>query len=171
MRAARIRAQAGFTYVALLIAVAIIGMMAATALQLGSLMQRRAAEEALLVAGAEFSAALDSYAKATPAGAPTTPKSLQELLRDPRYPGVRRHLRRIAFDPLTGTQAWGLVMSPDGQGIAGVRSLSTARPIKVGNFPPALRAFDGRASYADWVFMPPAAAAAVPVPGGAASAP
>jgi type II secretory pathway pseudopilin PulG len=167
-----LRAQAGFTYVALLIALAIVGMMAATSLQLGALMQRRAAEEALLVAGADFSAALDSYAKATPAGQPTAPASLNELLKDPRYPGVRRHLRKLWFDPLTGTQTWGLVMTPDGNGVLGVYSLATARPIKVGNFPPRFQAFDGKASYGEWVFMAPPPNAPAPfVPAGGSTAP
>lgn len=151
--------QAGFTYVVLLIAVAIIGMTAAAALQAGSLLQRREAEQALLVAGADFCGALDAYAKATPAGQPTAPPTLASLLRDPRYPGTVRHLRRVPFDPMTGKADWGLVRTPDGQGIAGVYSLSTAHPIKLDGFDPRFRDFHGATSYTGWVFM----ATAVPV--------
>lgn len=145
--------EAGFTYVALMIAVAIIGMTAAAALQAGSLLQRREAEQALLAAGRDFQAALDSYAKATPAGQPTTPPALENLLRDPRFPGTVRHLRRVPFDPMTGRREWGLARTPDGQGIAGIHSLSTARPIKLDGFEAPFRRFRNAASYEEWVFM------------------
>ena len=144
--------EAGFTYVALLIAVAIIGMTAAAALQAGALLQRREAEQALLATGGDFCAALASYARATPAGQPGAPPSLESLLRDPRQPGVVRHLRRVPVDPMTGRAEWAIVRTPDGQGIAAVHSLSTARPIKVDGFDEPFRAFRNAASYADWVF-------------------
>jgi type II secretory pathway pseudopilin PulG len=145
--------ESGFTYVALLIAVAIIGMAAAAALQAGSVLQRREAEQALLVAGADFSAALDTYARLSPAGQPTAPPALADLLRDPRFPSIVRHLRRVPFDPMTGEAEWGLAKTPDGQRIAGVYSLSTARPIKLDGFDVRFRNFAGATSYADWVFM------------------
>ena len=157
-------AEAGFTYVALLIAVAIIGMTAAAALQAGSLLQRREAERALLVAGADFCSALDAYAKATPAGQPTAPPTLANLLRDPRYPGTVRYLRRVPFDPMTGKPEWGLAKTPDGQGIAGVYSLSTAHPIKLDGFDARFRDFRGATSYAGWVFMATAVPATPVVP-------
>jgi type II secretory pathway pseudopilin PulG len=151
----------GFAYLSLLIMIAVIGVAAAATLQLGSLMQRRAAEEELLAIGTEFRAALISYANATPVGQPSTPPTLQALLKDPRYPNIRRHLRKLYFDPLTGKQEWGTVMSIDGKGIAGIYSLSTARPIKIGNFDAQFLNFADKTSYADWVFTP---IAAVPVP-------
>jgi len=146
--------ETGFTYVALLIAVAIIGMAAAAALQAGSLLQRRDAEQALLVASADFSAALDSYARLTPAGQPSAPPALASLLRDPRLPGTVRHLRRVPFDPMTGKAEWGLAKTPDGQGIAGVYSLSTAHPIKLDGFDARWSNFRGATSYAEWIFVP-----------------
>lgn len=101
--------QRGFTYLSVVILVAIIGLVGAATLRLGVTMQRAAAEEELLRIGAEFSDALQSYAAATPAGQPTFPPSLNELLKDPRFPQVRRHLRRIYVDPMTGKPEWGLV--------------------------------------------------------------
>ncbi|WP_395406770.1 type II secretion system protein [Pseudoduganella sp. UC29_106] len=101
--------QRGFTYLSVVILVAIIGLVGAATLRLGVTMQRAAAEEELLRIGAEFSDALQSYAAATPAGQPTFPPSLKELLKDPRFPQVRRHLRRIYVDPMTGKPEWGLV--------------------------------------------------------------
>ena len=143
----------GFAYLSLLITIAIIGVAAAATLQLGSILQRRAAEEELLAIGSEFRRALISYSSATPAGQPSVPPTLQALLKDPRYPNIRRHLRKLYFDPLTGSQQWGTVMSIDGKGIVGIYSLSTAKPIKIGNFETQFLNFTDKTSYADWVFM------------------
>jgi type II secretory pathway pseudopilin PulG len=151
--------ERGFTYVALMIALAVIGMTAAAALQAGALLERREAEQALLDDGRDFSAALASYARTTPAGQPTAPPRLASLLRDPRFPGVVRHMRRIPVDPMTGRAEWGLATTPDGQGIAGVHSLSTARPIKLDRFDPPFQGFRNAAAYTDWVFVAPPALA------------
>ncbi len=162
--------EGGFTYVALMIAVAIIGMAAAAAFQPGALLQRREAEQALIAQGRAFARALDSYAKATPAGQPAAPPDLESLLKDPRFPGTVRHLRRIPPDPLTGRVEWGLVKTPDGQRVVGVYSLAPGHPIKIDNFEPALRNLRHGQQYSDWVFMSlPALANAAPAP--AASAP
>lgn len=144
--------ESGFAYVALLIAISIIGIAAATAVQIGSVLQRRSAEEELLAIGQEYRAALISYANATPAGQSSYPSSLDALLRDPRYPVLKRHLRKIYFDPMTGKQSWGTIPSPDAKGIVGVFSLSTDRPMKIANFEPIFKEFENKESYADWVF-------------------
>jgi type II secretory pathway pseudopilin PulG len=149
----------GFAFLSLLITIAIIGVTAAATLQLGSILQRRAAEEELLAIGVEFRQALISYANATPVGQSPAPPTLQALLKDPRYPNTQRHLRKLYFDPLTGSQQWGTVMSLDGKGIVGIYSLSTEKPIKIGNFETPFLGFADKTSYADWVFMavmPPA---------------
>lgn len=145
--------ERGFTYLGLLILVAIIGIASAATLQMGSILQRRAAEEELLEIGAEFRNALISYANATPVGQKRAPSSLQDLLKDPRYPNPRRHLRKLYADPLTGKEEWGLIEALDGSGIVGVYSLSEARPIKVGNFEAAYQGFEGKTSYRDWKFI------------------
>jgi type II secretory pathway pseudopilin PulG len=99
----------GFTYLSVVILVATIGLVTAATLRMGVVMQRAAAEQELLRIGAEFSDALQSYAAATPPGQPAFPPSLKELLKDPRFPQVRRHLRRIYVDPMTGKPEWGLI--------------------------------------------------------------
>jgi type II secretory pathway pseudopilin PulG len=137
----------------LLIAIAIIGVAAAATLELGSILQRRAAEEELLAIGSEFRRALISYASATPAGQPTAPPTLEALLKDPRYPNIRRHLRKLYYDPMTGSQQWGIVKTIDGNGIAGIYSLSTAKPIKIGNFETQFLSLADKTSYSQWVFM------------------
>ncbi len=144
--------QHGFTYVSVVILVAIIGLVGATSLRLGTTMQRAAAEQALLDIGMEYSNALASYAAATPEGQPNYPKSFAELLKDPRFPQLRRHLRRVYVDPMTGKAEWGLVKANENGGILAIYSLSKATPIKIGNFPPRFVAFEGKTSLADWKF-------------------
>lgn len=145
--------QAGFTYLGLIIFVFIIGLVGAATLKIGSLLQRAAAEEDLLDIGAAFSAALDSYAAATPRGASPYPPSLKELLKDPRVPGVRRHLRKIFVDPLTGKAEWGLVFLGEGTaGVVAVHSLSTAKPLKVANFDSRFAGLDNADTISAWRF-------------------
>jgi type II secretory pathway pseudopilin PulG len=141
----------GFTYLGLLVMVAIIGIAAAATLQLGSLLQRRAAEEELLYIGMQYRNALISYSNATPAGQPRQPRSLEDLVKDPRYPGVKRYLRRLYADPVTGKQEWGTIQA-EGGGIIGVYSLSTAIPIKAKGFEDTIAEFAGASSYRDWRF-------------------
>lgn len=145
--------QAGFTYVGVIVLVAIIGLVGAATLRVGTLMQRAAAEEELLEIGAAFSEALRSYAAATPKGQPTHPQNLGDLLKDPRFPGVKRHLRKLFVDPITGTQEWGLLTVGDGKGgILGFYSLSDSAPLKVANFDARFAGFEHRKKISDWKF-------------------
>jgi type II secretory pathway pseudopilin PulG len=145
--------QGGFTYLGLIILVTVIGLVGAATLKVESLLQRAAAEEELLAVGAAFSAALESYAAATPQGQPLQPPSLKELLRDPRTPGLRRHLRKMFVDPMTGGTEWGIVWLGDHVGVLGVYSLSQAKPLKVGNFEPRFNGFENKQHFSDWKFV------------------
>lgn len=166
--------QHGFTYLGLIILVTILGLTATAVLRVGVLQQRRASEQELLMIGREYYDALQSYANATPAGQQTYPARLEDLLLDPRFPGVRRHLRRIYVDPLTGSREWGVQVGAAGgaQGITGIYSLSEEKPIKIDNFDPPFVQFHGKNSYRDWVFTtmvpietnPDAAQTPVPTP-------
>jgi type II secretory pathway pseudopilin PulG len=146
------RRQGGFTYLSLVILVAVIGLVAASTLKMGALLQRARAEQELLNIGAEFSDALQSYANATPAGQPPQPPSLKELLKDPRFPGVRRHLRKLFVDPMTGSAEWGVVYLADKVGVIAVYSLSDAKAIKLSNFPARYQVFEGKTLISDWKF-------------------
>lgn len=148
-----LRRQHGFTYLSLIILVAILGLVGAAGLKMGSLLQRQAAEQELLDIGAQFSAALLSYATATPAGQPQQPPSLAALLRDPRVPHMRRHLRKLFVDPVTGRAEWGLLYQPGSNGIIGVHSLSASAPLKVGNFEARFAGFEGKVHLSEWHFM------------------
>ncbi|MDQ1815213.1 type II secretion system protein [Massilia sp. CCM 9210] len=142
----------GFTYLGLIILVTVIGLVGAASLKVGSLMQRAAAEEELLDIGAAFSDALRSYAAATPQGQPQQPPSLQELLKDPRFPNPRRHLRKIFVDPITGKAEWGIMYISDKQGVLGVYSLSDAPPLKIGNFDARFLNMENKSKLSDWKF-------------------
>lgn len=155
MRIGSLWRSRGIAYLALLLAVAIIGITASSALSVGSKIARRDAELHLLAIGLEFQQAIRSYA-----GVPTAaitpnsargPRMLEDLLKDPRSPGVRRHLRQIYADPLTGKQEWGLVKDPAGF-IVGVYSLAAGEPIKRSGFEATWVHFEEANSYAAWVF-------------------
>jgi len=142
----------GFTYLGLIILVAVIGLVGAASLKVGSLLQRAQAEEELLDIGAAFSDALRSYAAATPQGQPQQPPTLQELLKDPRFPNTRRHLRKIFVDPMTGKAEWGIMYLSDKVGVLGVYSLSNAKPLKVGNFDQRFLNMENKEKISDWKF-------------------
>ena len=159
------RRQAGFTYLGLIIFVAIIGLVGAATLKIGALLQRAAAEEELLDIGAAFSAALDSYAAATPRGASPYPPSLAELLKDSRSPAVQRHLRKVHVDPLTGKAEWGVVYLGGGDtGVIAIHSLSDAKPLKIGNFDSRFKGLDNKDTISEWRFSASERALAPQVP-------
>ncbi len=143
----------GFTYLGLIILLAILALVAAAGLKMGSVLQRAAAEEELLEIGAQFSEALRSYAAATPPGKASQPVTLQDLLKDPRFPNTRRHLRKIFVDPVTGKAEWGVIYIGDKVGVLGVYSLSDARPLKVANFDIRFLNMENREKISDWKFL------------------
>lgn len=145
------RQEGGFSYLALLIVIGIIGAMAAGALGAGATMQRRAAEEELLFIGLQFQRAFQSYRNATPPGQPPFPERLEDLVRDKRGGMVKRHLRKIFMDPLTARPDWGVIDAPGGR-VAGIFSKAEGPTIKVTDFPAELAALEGKARYSDWVF-------------------
>jgi type II secretory pathway pseudopilin PulG len=153
--------EAGFTFVGLLILLAIIGLASALTVTAASLLQQRADEEELLFIGREFANAFRSYYEASPAGNRQFPAKLEELLKDPRYPGIKRHLRRIYPDPISG-QPWAVVTAPGFGGIMGVHSVSGKAPLKVANFELAFVSLEGRRKYSEWVFGFAPATAPVP---------
>jgi type II secretory pathway pseudopilin PulG len=144
--------EAGFTYVGLVVFVAILGLVGAATLKVDSLLRRAAAEQELLEIGAAFSEALRSYAAATPRGFPTAPPTLQDLLKDPRFPGTRRHLRKIFVDPITGENEWGVLYQGDKVGVLAVYSLSQAQPLKVANFDARFQNFENKEHLSEWKF-------------------
>ncbi|MFS2004969.1 type II secretion system protein [Duganella sp. CT11-25] len=144
--------QDGFAYLWTLMLVAFMGVGLTIAADLYATAMRRDKERELLFIGHEFRHALERYYTADP-GQNQYPLTLEELLKDPRFPNARRHLRRLYADPITGKAEWSLVLQ---QGrIVGIRSLSTQRPIKQDNFDDDDAGLARKSRYADWVFTYP----------------
>lgn len=150
MRTGNRTGQAGFAYIWLLFVVALLGVGAALSASLYSLDVRRDKEAELIRIGHEYRDALRSYYDTSP-GPKKFPPSLDDLLRDPRFPGVKRHLRRIYPDPITNKSDWGVVRV--GAEIVGIHSLSDAQPLKIANFDPDDQEFAGKTKYSEWVFV------------------
>ena len=142
----------GFTYLALLIAVAITAGALAAAGGVYSHVAQREKERELLFVGEQFRQAIALYYWRTPGGAHQYPKSLEALLEDQRWPTTQRYLRKLYRDPLTGSADWGIVEAPGG-GIMGVYSKSEEVPIKTAGFPARWSAFEEARNYADWKFV------------------
>lgn len=145
--------NAGYTYLGLLILIAILSVTAALTLEMADTARRRADERELLGIGREFEDALTSYGRQTPVGAKRYPATLQDLVRDPRFPGTKRHLRRVYADPLTGKPDWLLTEAPDG-GIVAVSSTVEDKPLRehVTAFAAANGASAPAQSYREWRF-------------------
>ena len=142
----------GFTYLSLLIVVAVTAGALAAAGGVWSQAAQREKERELLFVGEQFRQAIALYYWRTPGGAHQYPKSLEALLKDERWPVTQRYLRKVWRDPVTGTTDWGIVEAPEG-GIMGVYSKSGETPIKSANFPARYGAFAEARSYADWKFV------------------
>lgn len=159
--------QAGFTYILLLIAVVVLGILAGAAHIMTSHVVREDKEAELLFRGEAYRHAIAAY-YAAGRTVKSYPRNLQDLVNDPRYAN-RHYLRRLYHDPLTGGK-WEVVRAPDG-GVSGVFSAAPGKPLKQGNFPPDERNFAKAKSYASWVFeyTPPApgkpGASGLPAPG------
>jgi type II secretory pathway pseudopilin PulG len=142
----------GFTYLAVLIVVAVCGiLMAATGVSWHTLAQRERERELLFV-GDQFRRAIGLYYERSPGGLKAFPKTLEDLLQDKRYPAAQRYLRKIYRDPISGKADWGLVDAPGG-GIMGVYSSSEVAPFKRAGFRAADDAFKDRSHYSDWRFV------------------
>ena len=111
----------GYTYLLLLIAVAVGAALLSAAVPSWQAAAQREREAELLFRGGEFVRALASYRRSTPAGQPAAPQSLEDLLVDTRSTPPRHHLRRVYLDPFTARDDWRLDRDADG-GIVALRS-------------------------------------------------
>lgn len=114
------RRSRGFTYLGVLLALALIGIGLVAASEVWVTVARRQRLAQLDWVGGEFVAAIGSYYEASPGSAKVYPQALSDLVEDRRYLGVRRHLRRIYPNPFTGQTDWELVLGGDGR-VHGVR--------------------------------------------------
>lgn len=156
----------GFTYLAVMFIVAVMALTATMASTVWSTLAQRANERELVFVGQQFQAAIERY-RQQPAGPQGRyPQRLEDLVRDARALQVARHLRRVYIDPMTGRPEWGLVRGADG-GIVGVHSLSERKPMAGTLLATAFdlgAAASTEATYRDWRFIAPSAAAAASAP-------
>ena len=161
--------QSGFTYLWLMLALAVgaaglaaLGERASTAVQ-------REREAELMFRGQQIAAAIAAYRAATPGAAPELPAALPvalpvaltDLLEDRRSLRPVHHLRQLYADPFTGQPDWILLTTEDGR-IAGVRSRSDALALRVIDLPAPEPGQHARVS--DRVFMVDAAPAVLAPP-------
>jgi len=145
------RSQSGFTYLGILLAVALLGTGLAAMGTLWSTQSQRTREQQLLDVGLAYQRAIASYYNVTPRGAHEYPTSLQSLVRDDRNGKVVRHLRELYPDPVTGSVIWHEMRLPEGT-IFGVASTSQRTPLKQANFPSWALSFEDRGCICDWQF-------------------
>lgn len=145
------RPHSGFTYLGILIAVALMGIALSAAGTVWAAASQRDREADLLFVGKAYRDAIRSYYIHSP-GVAMYPRELDELIEDKRWPSARRHLRRIYADPMTDRADWDLIRNDAGY-LIGVRSRSLKVPIKRANFDFAEAGFRDAECYCDWKFI------------------
>lgn len=159
----------GFTYVGVLLLLALMSTALLLAGTLWSTLSKRDREADLIAIGDQFRLAIIEFHDVVPVGQQARfPKTLDELVLDPRWPTTHRHLRKVFLDPMTGAADWAIEPAPGG-GISAVHSRSTGRPLKQSGFSADDRELENADSYAQWRFgyptesaVPSAASASQP---------
>jgi type II secretory pathway pseudopilin PulG len=166
-----IRNSRGFTYIALLAALVIIGISLGATGKYWQNVMLREKEEELLFRGDQYRQAIELYYRA----GQKYPPNIDKLLKDDRTPAGKRHLRQKYKDPMTGedfeiitsqtvTRGIGggvgatagfvpIPPPPTTPGIIGVHSKSDKEPLKKDNFPALYQDFAGKSAYSDWQFI------------------
>ena len=140
---------AGFTYIGMLVAVVIIGLLLTMAARVWATTERREREAQLIWVGDQYRMAIAAYF----AFGHRYPATLEALLADDRSPVPKRYLRRLYPDPITGQTDWTLIYTPDGASIMGVASNSQLAPIKRKGFSLIDESFEDADCYCAWKFI------------------
>ncbi len=144
--------ECGFTYIAALFLISILGMTSLRAVQVWKTRDQRNREAELLEVGEHYRAAIRAYYEHSPGTAKHYPVQMDDLLLDTRSTVTVRHLRRLLRDPITNTMTWGVIYAEDG-GIAGVYSLSATKPMHQAGFFDSEAGFNAAQHYYDWKFL------------------
>jgi len=143
--------QSGFTYIALLAAIVIIGISLGAAGKYWQNVMMREKEEELLFRGEQYRLAIERYYLAK---APLQyPASIEDLLKDNRFPQAKRHLRQQYKDPITGEDFEIIKDMTKGNRITGVYSKSGKEPLRTAGFEDRYKEFGGKKSYNEWKFI------------------
>ena len=155
----------GFTYIAAMCLVIIMGIMLGAVGQSWQTIIKREKEAELLFRGDQIAAAIERWRKPPP-GAPATLapmpiKDLKDLLEDPRSAQKVHYLRKIYLDPITNKD-FDLIRGTQG-GVIGVASSSNEKPLKISfqNIS-AYAKFNNKEKYSDWKFVPTALQGQIP---------
>jgi type II secretory pathway pseudopilin PulG len=147
----QLRSAAGFTYLAALFMVVVMGIMLGAAGQSMRVIMQREREKELIFRGLQYRDAIERWQRKGNVNAPAPLLDLKNLLKDPRSAAGERHLRQLYPDPLTGKE-WRIIKDPQ-LGITGVASTSTDEPFKKDNFPDVIKDFKGKTKYSEWEFV------------------
>jgi type II secretory pathway pseudopilin PulG len=147
------------TLFTVLFAIVVIGLMLGLTGQTWSQVMKREREEELFFRGDQYRRAIESYYTSGPGGQGTYPNALDELLKDPRSPQTKRHLRKLYLDPFTNEafEVIGAGGTVEGESAAlgkikGVRSTSSKTPFRQDGFPEQYITFQNAPSYSAWEF-------------------
>lgn len=144
--------RGGFTYLAALIIVVIMGIMLGMVGETWQMIMRRDKEAELMFRGKQIKTAIERY-NSQNNGQPTVGglKGLNILCEgDDRFAGRKRYLRKNWKDPITDKD-WEVIRHPT-RGVSGVNSPSEQEPLKKKDFPEEYKAFEGKTKYKDWKF-------------------
>lgn len=160
----RLSSQRGMTLFTVLFAIIVIGLMLGLAGQTWSQVMQREREEELFFRGDQFRRAIASYYATGHGGAQGNyPRSLEDLLEDPRSLQPKRHLRKRYLDPFSngefelisaGGNVEGESAAAQSLGrIKGVRSNSPLTPFRQDGFKEEYATFKGATAYSKWEFV------------------
>ena len=144
-------ADAGFTYIGLLIAVVVLGIALSAVGTVWRTQAQREREQELLFIGHEFQRAIAAYYRGSGGGMGQFPQELSDLLEDKRGSEPKHYLRKLYADPMTGAADWTIIRT-DMLGITGIASSSKGEPIKKSGFRAGDLAFADATCYCDWKF-------------------
>jgi type II secretory pathway pseudopilin PulG len=145
--------RSGFSYLGVLILVAVMSISLVGTGRYWSTIVKRELEAELLYRGDRIREAIASYYNNPPGGQnKTSPRQFSDLLKDPRYPNVKRHLRKWYTDPMNRGKDWVYILDAS-QRLKGVHSAHEGTPLKTGNFPKDYSEFEQAQTYADWTFV------------------
>lgn len=111
----------GFVYLAVLFAIAILGIGLTASSEVWSRLAFSQKRQEFLWVAEQYRAAIGSYYESSPGAAKTFPRQLEDLLEDRRSTTLRRHLRAMYRNPFAGGGDWEPIRGADG-GIRGVRA-------------------------------------------------
>ncbi|HEY4080826.1 MAG TPA: type II secretion system protein [Burkholderiaceae bacterium] len=152
-RASNHRGQRGFTFIAVLLLLALCGLGLAAVGPAWATQSQRDREDELLRIGTLYAQAIAEYRDNSPGSVKVCPDQLQWLVLDTRFVGVARHLRKLYADPMNPGQPWGLIKDQAGH-ITGVYSLSTQVPLRQQAMDLGALKLDAAQHYSDWKFKP-----------------